>query len=89
MPAKLSLQCDSRDNQNRDCGQALHPFPGPYQPSIVGVHFRHGAVLNSPLLGCRIGWLYLSEQSSNKRMAAYEAVAIATHTMSQQRLLEG
>ena len=63
---------------------------GAISPSIIDVHFRHGAVLNShsttvvELGGC-------ASRSNRDKQAdsAYEAVAIATHTMSQQRLLEG
>lgn len=63
---------------------------GAISPSIIDVHFRHGAVLNShsttvvELVGC-------ASRSNRDKQAdsAYEAVAIPTHTMSQQRLLEG
>jgi len=58
-------------------------------PSIIDVHFRHGAVLKSHS-GSVVELVDCASRSNRDKPAdsAYEAVAIATHTMSHQRLLE-
>jgi len=89
-PANLSLQCDS-PGQSKPRSQTSSPaVAGAISPSIIDVHFRYGVVLNShstrvvELVGC-------ASRSNRDKQAdgAYEAVAIAIHTRSQQRLLEG
>ena len=76
--------------QSKPRSQTSSPsVSGAISPLIIYVHFRHGAVLNShsttvvELVGC-------ASRSNRDKQAdsAYEAVAIPTHTMSQQRLLE-
>jgi len=63
MPAKLSLQCEHRDNQYQDCRQVSIRFRG-----HMAVNYRRAfptcGRLEWPLYySCRTGWLCLSEQS--------------------------
>jgi hypothetical protein len=89
-PANLSLQCDSPGQSKPRLQTSSPAVAGAISPSIIDVHFRYGVVLNSHSTRiCGIGWLCLSEQSRQTSRRCLEAVAIATHTRSQQRLLEG
>jgi hypothetical protein len=89
-PANLSLKCDSPGQSKPRLQTSSPAVAGAISPSIIDVHFRYGVVLNSHSTRiCRTGWLCLSEQSRQTSRRCLEAVAIATHTRSQQRLLEG
>ena len=90
MPAKLYLQCDSPGQSQPRLQTSSPSVSGARSSSIIGAHFRHGAVPNRhsatvlELVGC-------ASRSNRDKQAdsAYEAVAIATHTRSRERLLEG
>jgi hypothetical protein len=88
--ANLSLQCDSPGQSKPRLQTSSPAVAGAISPSIIDVHFRYGVVLNSH--STRVVELVGRASRSNRDKqadGAYEAVAIATHTRSQQRLLEG
>ena len=89
MLAKLSLHCDS-PRQSKPRLQTSSPsVSGAILSSIIGVHFRHGAVWNGhSATVLKFGGCASRSNGDKQADSAYEALAIATHTMSQQRLLE-